>query len=292
MSISQQNQDLLILEQIHDLDRGLSGPAELGELWDAFGEEKVRTSAVALKHRALIDDDQSLGGGYHVTPAGRVVVETMRSNRADRGLRRQECRKALLKWLDDEGAHDPGSRLGRDHFDASLDLLPFSESESDAAAEYLSKHGLVRSISAAQARHILLWTTEKGRECLDSGLSVEAYAAQRNPLPPSQVIQVTGSHNVIAGAVGAGATASATVTKLDVAAVLLLARAVREIAHVLDLPDDLDTVLGEIEQEDDPSLMRRGLERLYLMLSEAGSGAVGGVLAAYMATQFGITPAG
>lgn len=276
-----------VLAHIYDNDQGrFHEPASLGALYEVFGEDAALGSAVSLKQRGLIESEMRLSGGYHITADGRSAVEAVRARQGDRAHRRAEARNMLLRWLDSRDANDTGSRVARSDFDARLDLVPFTDTESEMAAEHLKKHGLVGSISSGQADHILLWLTETGRECIDSGLPVDVFVARyERTTGHHQTIHVSGNNNAIAGAVGTNASAGATV---DVASAHLLAQAIRQIGAALNLPGEADEVLTEIERSNDPSVLKRAIGRLYLLVNDTTTGAAGGIVAAYMVAQFGI----
>lgn len=286
---SQQERDLRFLTYVYDNDGGTRGGAGLSGLRDLLGEQATASTGASLRNRGLVRKAESLAGGYHITADGRQVVEELRERQRDRGRRRIECRSLLLRWLDDRDAHDAGTRAALEQFDTELDLLPFTDAERGAAAEYLHQRGLIKGVGGAGL--LLVWLTEDGRECLDAGGAIEAFT-NRGGGGSQQTIHVTGSNNTISGAVGAHAAASASVVNVDVEAARLFVEALRQVASTMNLPAGAEEVLAEIETSDDPSAVKRALGQLYLFLHEAGAGAAGGVFATYLAAQFGITPAG
>ncbi|MCW2760486.1 MAG: hypothetical protein JWR85_687 [Marmoricola sp.] len=82
----QEQLELEILEHIYENDEGrLREPANLGPLYERFGEEPALSACHSLRLRGLIEMDSRLSGGYHTLPEGRTVVEAMRERRNDRG---------------------------------------------------------------------------------------------------------------------------------------------------------------------------------------------------------------
>lgn len=288
---SQQERDLRFLAYVYDNDGGTRGETGLSGLRDLLGERATASTGSSLRNRGLVRKADSLAGGYHITADGRQVVEELRERQRDRVRRRIECRSLLLRWLDDRDAHDAGTRAALEQFDTELDLLPFTDAERGAAAEYLHERGMIKGVGGAGL--LLVWLTEDGRECLDAGGAIEAFTNRGASGGGSQqTIHVTGSNNTISGAVGAHAAASASVVNVDVEAARLFVEALRQVASTMNLPAGAEEALAEIETSDDPSAIKRALGQLYLFLHEAGAGAAGGVFATYLAAQFGVAPAG
>jgi hypothetical protein len=118
----QEQIELEILEHIYDNDEGrLREPANLGPLYERFGEEEALSACQSLRLRGLVEMDNRLSGGYHILPEGRMAVEAMRERRNDRGYRRAECREQLLTWLDANSDADAGIRPGTAAFEGATD---------------------------------------------------------------------------------------------------------------------------------------------------------------------------
>lgn len=268
----QEDLDLKMLEFIYDACEQGGGPADAFGAWGtAETEDLGRATAVSLKCRGLIRSDMRASGGYYIEPEGRRLVQEARNRRSDRGHRRSECRAQLLRWA------DTGGRLSRRDFPGGADGLPFSMEESEQAAEYLAKHGLLKSRSAMQERHFQLEITELGRECIDSGLSITEFLKP----PPTAVgptINVNGTGNNVAAALGSHSTATATMETFDHEAAIRVAEAIRQALSVLSLPPETEDLLDDITQHEDPSRAQRALARLYPFLGELSTGALGGVL--------------
>jgi len=275
--------DLRVLEYIYDNDEGSRGPAGLSGLYAAAGSEDAGLStAAALRRRGLIRSCERMSGGYYIEPEGRRIVEQARTRRSDRGLRRQECREQLLRWADDDG------RKARREFNGSADGEPFTMAESESAADHLVENGLLASHSAWQEKHFLVEITERGRECIDSGETIQQFLARGDALA-AQVLNVIGSGNNVAAAFGDESIATASTSTFDHDLAVTLASSVRDALPVLGLPDEVDALLADIEQREDPSLAQRATARLYTLLGATTSGALGTVLGAMAAGALGIS---
>lgn len=242
---SQEECDWIVLEHIYDNGEEAKGGVGSAALSELVGEEAATDAAVGLRERGLIRKGQRLGDGYYITASGRSDVEAMRHRRTDRAHRRAACRDQLLRWVDSNTSTGPGTRVAREQFDGSADLLAFSDDETEAAAAYLHEHRLIKTISAAQADHILLWITELGREAIDSGQTIHDFISQRDGHSPtvSHTYNMSGSGNSFATATAAGAMANATVKNFNLDHARLFAAAVRAASQDLDHIDTCRSLL-------------------------------------------------
>jgi hypothetical protein len=159
--------------------------------------------------------------------------------------------------------------------------------ESERAAQFLADHDLIKTHSAAQEKHFLIQITERGRECIDSGKTIQQFVS-RNDLA-AQMVNVFGSGNNVAASFGEGNTVSASLASFNLDMALTLASSVRDALPLLNLPEDETRVLLEqIEQREDPSLAQRATARLYTLLADTASGGLGGVLATLAAGALGL----
>lgn len=273
--------DLRVLEYIYDNDEGSHGGAGLSGIYKiAGGEDAGLQTAAGLRQRGLIRAESRLSGGYHIEAEGRRVVEVARTRRADRGLRRAECREQLLRYADAD------NRVARREFAGSADGEPFSMTESERAAGFLAGNGLLKTFSAAQEKHFLIQITERGRECIDSGKSVQDFL--RPDGVAGRMVNIFGSGNNVATAFGDDSTATATMETFNHDLAATLASSVRDALPVLGLPDEAGALLADIEQREDPSLAQRATARLYTLLADTASGALGGVLTMLAVQALGI----
>lgn len=282
---AQADLDLRVLEYVYANDRGMEGPAELAGLYEiAGGEGPGHRTAHDLEHRGFLESDGGLAGGWHITTMGRARVEEVRIRRTDRRERRVECREQFLRWLDQEGALDAGSRKDRQLFSGMILLDPFEEAEVIDAVNYLYDNGMIESLGqAGNAPHLLVWTTDLGRECVDSGQTIAHFVAQQRGTTGAPVVQVSGNSNVVTTTTGGHATVSVNVDEFDHEAVAQVAAAVRKLAAREDLPAEIAAALKDIEQRDNPTLAAKAASQVYLWLAGTASGAVGTVLAPSMA---------
>lgn len=287
----QDEQNMRVLEYIYDHDAGSAGPAGLGGLRDLVGEDAAAESAVELKERGWIRNENRLSGGYHITAVGRSEVEALRQRREDRSYRRGRCRDDLLRWADAKTTTDPGTRVGREDFDGGADLLPYDEDEVRAAATFLAEAGFIKSISAAGAPHIAIWITDAGRECVDEG-GVEAFQRARRTGGVAATVNhfnMGGEGNVFATATAAGAVAHATLNNFNIDQARLFAKAVRVAEAELDLPDEVRAALTVIEAEDaEPTRAQKATKVLTDFMLGASTGTVGQVLGMLGASALGI----
>ncbi|MBM9459142.1 hypothetical protein JK386_04450 [Nocardioides sp. zg-536] len=268
----QDDLDIRMLEFIYDACEASGGPADAFGAWGTADTDDLgRATAASLKDRGLIRADLRMVAGYYIEPEGRRIVQEARSRRTDRAYRRSECRTQLLRWA------DTGGRLARRDFPGSADGLPFSMEESAQAAEYLMQKGLLISGNAWGEPHFQFEITEFGRECIDSGSSITEFLKPAlTSVGPT--INVHGTGNNVAAALGRHSTATATMESFDHEAAIQVAEAIRQALSVLSLPPETEDLLDDITQREDPSRAQRALARLYPFLGELSTGALGGVL--------------
>lgn len=287
----QEQLELEILEHIYDNDEGrLREPANLGPLYERFGEEPALSACQSLRLRGLVEMDSRLSGGYHILPEGRTAVEAMRERRNDRGYRRAECREQLLTWLDANSDADAGIRPGTAAFEGASDLQPFSRLEVDAAIKHLKSRGLVGTIEA-WGGPAAMWITEAGREVIDAGGVAAAESAQQVPQSVMNTFNMAGSGNVFATATAPGATATANVSNFNLQHAKTFAAAIRAAESDLDLTDDDRADLVHIEtaeQGADLTLAQRATARLYESADKIATGTAGGILLALAKQALGI----
>lgn len=287
----QREQDLRVLEYVYDSDKGSGGPAGMSGLRALVGEDGAAVSAVELQRLGWVRRADRMTGGYHLTSSGRSEVEALRARRTDRPHRRAACRDALLRWVDAATTPDSGSRVAREDFRGSADLVAFTADETRASASFLAEQGLIKTISSSGHPHVLVWITDTGRECVDEG-GVEPYLRARRTTGDSTVhnYNMGGSGNVFATATAAGAVANAHVNDFNLDHARLFARAVRAAQHDLGLDEDAEAALADVEAEDaDPDRAQRATRTLTTFLMGTTTGTLGQVLGVLGATALGIT---
>ncbi len=239
-----------------------------------------------------------MGNPYaRVTSAGAQWVEDRRKRRTDPTLRARAARSALLKWLwtqKQEGVNYPEVNEFQSSSQAEFEGGAFTDSEVDRASEYLHKAELIEGVSAAESRGPLrAETTAKGDYCVEHhGGNVSEY--ERSQMQGGTVFNIHSNTGNIA-ANSRDFTMNATTNNgIDAAGIVMLARALRQAAPVLGLPEDeaeeLTTTADRIEQEagnDSPNLSRLqrwGRSVIAILNSPIVSGALGPVLSAYAGT--------
>lgn len=276
-----------VLVEMHGLESAGS-ISTISDLRNGAGGDSTDVIVADLCSQGLVRKGDRLVADYYLTQSGIAEVEALTARQADRGRRRVECRAGLLRWVDGATTPDPGTRVSRDGFVGTLDLVPYAADEVASAAQYLHDHDLVSSVSAWGDKHFLLWITERGRDCIDSGLTIADFVSP-SAAAGHQAITISGSGNVVAAAAGSGNTASAASHEFDPEAARTFAALVREAMPALQLNEDLTDLLAEIEQVEDQTLARKATVAVYQLLSSTTSGAIGGLVAAAGAQALGIT---
>lgn len=288
----QEMRDWHVLEYVYDHDEGSHGGAGLGGLLDLVGQDDGMAAAIGLSQRGLIQKEQRLTSGYHITAAGRREVELVRARRQDRGRRRVECREQFLRWVDERAGTSIAQRVAREDFDGAADFLPFTMAESEAAAGYLKQHDLIGSMSADQEDHILVWMTERGVDCIDSGRPIAELVAPPRQSEPSvtNTYNVAGIGNSLTTATGAGAVANASITNFNLQQAQTFAAAVRAAADDLHLPEEAEAHLVDIERGDaDPYRAQKATKALYRLVETTTTGGAGNILGMLAAQALGIS---
>lgn len=285
MLTQQEEREYRALELIYDDEAAWT---MFDALVSLLGDTPARHTIVSLKNRGLIAQNGQMYPGYCITADGQVLVEEMRARRGNRGHRRAACREAFLRWVDSTTkADDAGSRVAREDFSEGVDLVAFTDDESCAAADFLVTAGLIKSISAMQAKHILVWVTERGQEAVDAG-GVEEFLKKQGQVGSVNHFTVTGDGNNVAATVGDGNTITQTTNDFDLAKALEFAAAVRQALPVLDLPEDAVDALEDIEQERDVERAKRGTALLYRLVMATTTGALGQIVGVLGAAALGL----
>lgn len=287
MGTSQRDLDLQVLEHIYEQDDG-EGQAFIGSIRGLVGEDTAATTCRGLRERGLIREGHR-AGEYHVTAAGRAEVDAMSERRRDRGLRRRLCHNEFLRWIDSRNATEAAARVAREDYDVAVDLEPFTDQETEAAAEHLKRHGLIESISAAEADHILVWITDLGQECIDEGGEVAAFVSKDTTALGSQIFNISGSGNSVAAAIGANNEVTASLSSFAPKLAAEFAEAVRQAIPALNLDAErVQALVADIQQRDDPNRAQRATAQLQTMLVSTTTGTLGQVLGLLGASALGI----
>ncbi|MEU1223077.1 MULTISPECIES: hypothetical protein [Streptomyces] len=257
--------------------------------------EDASVLAFQLEQRGLVNIARSFGGtpDVHLTDEGHVAAHRLKNLQTNRAARLRYTLDAFLNWMFTTGQEQ-----------APLDLTDFLDApaayfagdaltpvEAEYALSRLLEHKLLERPDAAPETIAL---TTEGTNCILSGASVSDHISR--PAPGGNVTFHIGENTGNIAANSRDFTMNAATMKdgIDPAAVVMLARALRQAAPILDLPEDEATEFTElatrIEQEamggsPDPGRLRRwGASVTGILNSPVVSGALGSVLAAYTGT--------
>ncbi|MFE3143366.1 hypothetical protein [Streptomyces scopuliridis] len=252
--------------------------------------------AFQLEQRGLVDLLRSYGDSpphAHLTDEGHVAVHRLKKLQTNRAARLRYTLDAFLNWMFTTGQEQDPLDLA-DFLDAPTAYFAgdaLTRVEAEYALSQLLQHQLLECPEAAPETIAL---TTEGTNCVLSGASVSDHV--NRPTPGGSV---TFNINENTGNIAANSrdfTMNAATTKdgIDPTAVVMLARALRQAAPILDLPEDEATEFAElatrIEQEaaggspDPGRLQRWGTSVTGILNSPVVSGALGSVLAAYTGT--------
>ncbi|WP_327595256.1 hypothetical protein [Streptomyces chartreusis] len=266
-------------------------------------DEDPTVLALQLEQRGLVDIARNLAGtpDVHVTDEGVVAVRHLKNLQRDRAARLRHTMDAFLRWLYDTASDQtpinpalflatPGSYF------AGAEI---SGTELHQALSYLAEHNLIEAIDTDPATVAI---TPQGVSCALAGGSVQDHINQQSP--GDNITFHIGENTGNIAANSRDFTMNATTNKdgIDPAAVVMLARALRQAAPVLDLPEDdaieFTQLATRIETEaangspDPGRLQRWGASVIGILNSPVVSGALGSVLAAYTGTVLpGLPPA-
>lgn len=128
----------------------------------ALPEEDVVDYLRRLEARNLVRSSGRLSGGWKITIEGRDTVEDFDTSRLTGAERHEHVMRAVLQHLADKGQHVTSTEM------ATWELhepgtLPVSRLELEAYLDALQERGLIKSIHAAQGRHIRTELTPQGR---------------------------------------------------------------------------------------------------------------------------------
>lgn len=265
--------------------------------------EDATVLALQLEQQGLVDLARNLAGtpDVHLTEEGVVAVQQLKNLQTDRAARIRHTMDAFLRWLYDTAGDQtpinpalflatPGSYF------AGAEI---SGTELHQALSHLAEHDLIEAIDTDPATVAI---TPRGISCALAGGNVQEHINRQSP--GDQITFNIGENTGNIAANSRDFTMNATTNKdgIDLAAVVMLARALRQAAPILDLPEDdaaeftqLATCLETEAAGGSPDpgrLQRWGASIIGILNSPVVSGALGSVLAAYTGTVLpGLPPA-
>jgi hypothetical protein len=185
-----------------------------------------------------------------LTDRGHLEVERVRSLRNNPQARATSCREALLLWLAHEGrgAGSAGLMGSRDDWRFYDD--PFTENESNAAAEFLKEEGLVEGWTYPGGTFMQPRLTAAGRQCVDF-FEANVREFLRTTQTGATVNNQQNFYGAVHGQVGQGQNVTQTqVNGIDAAALSTIFTAMRDaLSTVADVADreDLEHGIRQLE---------------------------------------------
>ncbi|MER6162022.1 hypothetical protein ABT147_42110 [Streptomyces sp. NPDC001868] len=280
----------------------------------AFGEQhgldEQQTFRLLLtcKDWGLLSDRWATMGdpAANLTPRGMQWVQERQRRRADPRARSVTARKGLLTWLWEQKNDGAGYPVVENVLQSPHSLHEggrLTPEEIDRASDYLHAKALITGIKTGQtAGPVRAEITAEGQDCVEHfDGDVSAYE-RRNSIGNTTFNIGENTGNIAANSRDFTMNATTNKDGIDPAAVVMLARALRQAAPALELPEDdaleFTQLATRLETEaangsPDPSRLQRwGGSIVGILNSPVVSGALGSVLAAYTGTVLpGLPPA-
>lgn len=284
--------------------------ASVAEFGQSHGLDEKQTFGLLqyAKSRGLLSDrfvsfDEPAA---NLTSRGLDWMAERRRRRSDPAARAAAARRGLLVWLFHRKHDDILFPTVAGVLDDPLSLFEgerLTDREIDRASAYLSAKGLIQGDrDASSDGPVYAEITAEGEDCVEN-YQGDIGAYQRRNAGGNTTFHIGENTGNIA-ANSRDFTMSATTHKdgIDPAAIVMLARALRQAAPILELPEDdvmeFTELATRIEAEaaigspDPGRLQRWGTSILGILNSPVVSGALGSVLAAYTAMVLpGLPPA-
>ncbi|WP_433464012.1 hypothetical protein [Spirillospora sp. CA-128828] len=234
-----------------------------------------------------------------LTSTGANLLRARQAKRDDPILRAAAVRRAILEWLwrlKREGAKPPliDHFLGTDG--SRFEGTSFLRWEIERAVAYLLSKGLIEKVGEVRYTGIFpqFLTTWQGDDCVEQyGGDVDKYE-RRNDQASGPVFHIGSNSGNIAANSRDFTMSASVVNGVDPSQIVMFARALRQAAPVLGLPEaeiqELMQTADRLEQEagdgePDPSRVQRwGSVAIGILNSPIVSGALGSVLASYGVT--------
>lgn len=230
----------------------------------------------------------------NLTPLGIEVMEARLKRRASPTARAAAARQGLLRWLwsmNESGAHFPLVDKILEADDSMFEHSRLTLDEIDRAAAYLKSKGLIEGHGVDQRQGpVRAQITAEGQDCVEHFDGDPVAYERRNTSTNTTFNIESNTGNIAANSRDFTLTAT-THNGVPAAELVMLARALRQAAPILDLPQseaeefiDLATRLEDEAQSEspDPGRLRQwGSSIMAILNSPAVSGALGSVLAEY-----------
>ncbi|GGK31527.1 hypothetical protein GCM10011583_74220 [Streptomyces camponoticapitis] len=280
----------------------------------AFGEQHgldERQSfrlLLTCKDWGLLSDRWATMGdpAANLTPRGLQWVQERQRRRADPRARSAAARKGLLTWLweqknDGVGYPNMESVLQSPH--SLFEGARLTPEEIDRAGAYLLAKELITGTKTGQTEGpVRAEITAEGQDCVEHFEGDVSAYERRNSSGNTTFHIRENTGNIAANSREFTMNATTNRDGIDAAAVVMLARALRQAAPALELPEDdaleFTQLATRLETEaangspDPGKLQRWGGSVVGILNSPVVSGALGSVLAAYTGTVLpGLPPA-
>ncbi|MEU3550627.1 hypothetical protein [Streptomyces longwoodensis] len=242
----------------------------------------------------------------NLTPQGLQWVQERRRRRADPRARSATARKGLLTWLWEQKNDGVGYRIVEDVLQSPHSLHEgerLTPQEIDRASAYLLAKALITGTKTGQTEGPV-WAeiTAEGQDCVEHFDGDMSAYERRNSTGNTTFNIGENTGNIAANSREFTMNATTTKDGIDAAAVVMLARALRQAAPALELPEEdaleFAQLATRLETEaangspDPGRLQRWGGSIVGILNSPVVSGALGSVLAAYTGTVLpGLPPA-
>ncbi|WP_306191462.1 hypothetical protein [Streptomyces sp. MK5] len=278
-----------------------------GELHGLDEEQSFRLLLTCKGWGLLSDRYATMGDpAANLTPRGLQWVQERQRRRADPRARSAAARKGLLTWLweqknDGVGYPNVESILQSHH--SLFEGERLKPDEIDRAGAYLLSKALITGIKTGQTEGpVRAEITAEGQDCVEHFEGDVSTYERRNSSGNTTFNIGENTGNIAANSRDFTMNAMSNKDGIDPAAVVMLARALRQAAPALELPEDdaleFTQLATRLETEaangspDAGRLQRWGGSIVGILNSPVVSGALGSVLAAYTGTVLpGLPPA-
>lgn len=258
------------------------------------------------KGQRLLDDRHTTHDGpeANLTPRGLEWMEERRRRRADPAARAAAARKGLLVWLWHRKHDDILLPAVADMLNDPLSIFDgerLTDRDIDRASAYLSAKGLIKGDrNASSDGPVQAEITAEGEDCVDN-YQGDIGAYERRSTGGNTTFHIGQNTGNIAANSRDFTLNATTHSGVDLAQVVMAARALRQAVPILGLPEDdaaeITQLATRMEEEatsvnPDPSRLQQWGAQTLAVLSPVASGALGSVLAAYLGVVLPGLPTG
>ncbi|TKA03145.1 hypothetical protein [Actinacidiphila oryziradicis] len=298
-----------LVEWIYDRTRADPlGGVSITEFGQSHGLTENQTYQLLqfCKGQRLLDDRHTTHDGpeANLTPRGLEWMEERRRRRADPAARAVAARRGLLVWLWHRKHEDVLLPAVADVLNDPLSLFEgerLTDRGIDRASAYLSAKGLIKGDrNASSDGPVQAEITAEGEDCVDN-YQGDIGAYERRNTGGNTTIHIGQNTGNIAANSRDFTLNATTHSGVDLAQVVMAARALRQAVPILGLPEDdaaeVTQLATRMEEEatstnPDPSRLQRWRNQAVAILSPVVSGALGSVLTTYLGVVLPVLPAG